>query len=344
MSDGKRFIQIGVGGFGGVWVKAFAACPRAQVVGLVDINPVAMAEAGKTLNVPAERQFATLAEAMKLDFDAALVCVPPAARPAIYETLARAGKHILTEKPLADSIDAAKNAVKLQQETKVHFVVSQNYRYGGQIQALRQAIWSGDYGRPGACQVDFCLYPRFFGFREQMPYPLIIDMSIHHFDLVRFLLMADPLSVVGKSWNGSWSVMKGHAASSLVFEMSYGIHFSYNSSWTTLRPPEHQTSWNGTWYIECDRGCIVFKGNEITGWKWTLDSEGRPKWGEPTPIPPIEFAGGQGCVLNQFIDQLNGGPVAPTTVADNLRSIAMVFGAVQAFETKSAVDIKAMLA
>ncbi len=344
MSDIKRFVQIGAGGFGGVWVKAFAACPRAQVVGLVDISPQALAEAGKTLNVPAERQFASLADAMKLDFDAALVCVPPSARPAIYDTLARAGKHILTEKPLADGIDAAKAALKLQQETKIHFVVSQNYRYGGLIQALRNVLWSGQFGRPGVCQVDFHLYPRFFGFREQMPYPLIIDMSIHHFDLARFLLMSDPVSVVGKSWNGSWSVMKGDAASSLVFEMSYGMHFSYNSSWTTLRPPEHQSSWNGTWYIECDRGCVVLKGDSITGWKWSLNGEGRPVWGEPTPIPPIEFAGGQLCVLNQFIDQLNGGPIAPTTIADNIRSVAMVFGAVKAFETKAIVDIKAMLA
>jgi predicted dehydrogenase len=344
MAGKLRFVQVGVGGFGRRWVDALAAASGAQVVGLVDPNPAAMAAASEKLPVPAKAQFATLADAMSLKFDAAVVCVPPPARMPIYETLAAAGKHILAEKPLADSMADAAAAVALKARHGIHFVISQNYRYSAVMQTLRKVLAEQRYGAPGACQVDFFRYPRFRGFREEMAFPLIIDMAIHHFDLARFLLGADPISVVGKSWNGAWSVMKGDSASTLVFELSGGVHFAYNSSWTSLRPPDWQTDWNGTWVIECSKGCVVMKDSKIQAWPWRLDDKGQPTWGTGETIDVGEFAGGQAYVLEQFVAELRGGPPAPTSVEDNIKSIAMVFAAVEAFRTRGNVSVAAMAA
>jgi len=342
MPNAVKFALIGVGGFGGRWVDALAGCRQAKTVALVDVNPANLVAAGEKLGLSAQKQFGSLDKALAVGFDAAVVCTPPASRKPIYEALAKAGKHILTEKPLAETPADARTAVALKKRFGIHFVVSQNYRYQAAVQTLKRLLSDGTYGKPGACQVDFFKYPRFHGFREQMPYPLIIDMSIHHFDMARFLLGADPLSVVGKSWNGPWSVMKGDAAGTLVFEMSGGVHFAYNSSWTTLRPAEHQTDWNATWYVECERGCIVMKDSKITAWPWRLDDNGMPSWGAGETIDVGEFAGDQPYVLNQFIAQLRGGPTCQTTVEDNIKSMAMVFAAVEAFKKRTGIDVAAM--
>jgi predicted dehydrogenase len=340
----KRLIQIGVGGYGRNWLEALTGCDRAEVVGIVDINPEALAEAGKLLKLPPDRQYTDLASAMELPFDAAVVCVPPAARMDMYRTLAGAGKGILCEKPLAESMAEALEASNLAADSGVDFVVSQNYRYFDHVQALKSVLAANRYGRPMAAQVDFFKYPRFFGFREEMPYPLTIDMSIHHFDLARYLLSADPVSVSGGSWNPPWSVMAGDPAASLVFEMTGGARWVYNASWTTLRPPEFQTSWTGNWYLECEHGFVGMVEDKIHTAHWSLDEQGRPAWEPTDPVEvPKRIPNAQGHVLGQFLDQLEGGDFAPTAVGDNVKSMAMVFAAVRAFEEKTTIDIAAML-
>jgi len=344
-SERRKLIQIGVGGFGRRWVEAISQSDRVECVGLVDIDAQALAKAADVFKLPAERQFDALEAAMELPFEAAVVCTPPATRPEIYSTLARAGKGILCEKPLAESMEQVLAARALAAETGVPFVVSQNYRYFDAVQALKSALAGGRFGRPMVAQVDFFKYPRFFGFREEMPFPLIIDMSIHHFDLARYLLSADPVGVVGASWNPPWSVMAGDPAASLSFEMTGGAQFIYNGSWTTLRPPELQTSWSGSWFIECEHGFVCMINDRIQTAHWSLDETGRPEW-EPTDSVPVprRVPHAQLHVLGQFVDQLSGGPPAPTGIDDNVNSMAMVFAALKAFETGRRVDVRAMLA
>jgi predicted dehydrogenase len=341
----KRFILIGAGGFGRVWVEALSQCDRARCVALVDINPEALAAAGKVLKVPVKRRFADLSAAMGVPFDAAVVCIPPAARMPVYRTLAEAGKGILCEKPLADSMEQALAARALAKDKAIPFVVSQNYRYFDAVQALKSLLELGRHGRPMVAHVDFFKYPRFFGFREEMPYPLTIDMSIHHFDLARFLLSADPARVTGASWNPPWSVMAGDPCATLVFEMTGGARLVYNGSWTSLRPPSFQTAWSGSWYIECEDGFVCMADDKIRSAHWSLDADGKPAW-EPVD-DTIEVARRiphpQRHVLEQFIAQMEGGPAPPTTVDDNVKSMAMVFGAVRAFKEKTSIDLREML-
>ena len=77
-----------------------------------------------------------------------------------------------------------------------------------------------------------------------MPYLLIIDMAIHHFDMIRYFLGLNPLSVFGRSWNPSWSWYKGDAACSLITEIEKGVVASYCASFASKR---QETSWNADW-------------------------------------------------------------------------------------------------
>ena len=116
-----------------------------------------------------------------------------------------AGLPVLSEKPLANTLEAAQEIVRKADETGVLHLVSQNYRYRLPTQTLKRVLDSGQMGQVGALTVNFFKGPRFGGFREEMAYPLIIDMAIHHFDLMRFFLDSDPVSIFGQSWNPAWS-------------------------------------------------------------------------------------------------------------------------------------------
>ncbi len=336
-------VQIGVGGFGTRWVDAQIASARVETVALVDIDPKALASAAEQLDVPPDRQFSTVGDLAGVDFDAAIVCTPPSTRPAIYRTLAQAGKHILTEKPLAESMDQARTALALKRDSGIHFVVAQNSRYRPSVRAAKRLITSGKYGRPCACQVDFFRFPRLRGFREQMSHPLIIDMSIHHFDLGRFLLTAEPVRVVGTSWNAPWSVTSGDASCTVVFEMTHSVYLTYNGSWSTLRPKEHQTTWTGDWTIECERGCVMILDDQVRAWRWKLNEEGLPSWTEGEVAELEESDSEQLQVLNQFLDELSGGPAAPTGIEDNIHSLAMVHAAIEACQTHTSVELQGLL-
>ena len=342
--DRVGVIQIGVGGFGGAWVEAIRGSDRARCAGLVDVDPAALAPAAETLGLPAQRRFTDLEAAMGLDFDLAVVCIPPAARMDVYRRLVEAGKAVVCEKPLAESLADALAARGLADGAGAPFVVSQNYRYMDHNQELRDLLASGRFGRPVVAHVDFYRFPRLFGFREEMPHPLTVDMSIHHFDLARFLLDADPVAVTGESWNPPWTVFAGDAATSLTFEMTGGARLVCNASWTTLRPDERQTTWTGDWTIECEHGCVWMRGDAIRTAHFSLNETGHPEW-EPTDEVEVRrrIPNSQRHVLHQALDHLAGGSPAPTAIDDNVKSLAMVFAAVEAFQQHRRVEVRSLL-
>src|SRR5690606_36932089 len=109
---------------------------------------------------------------------------------------------------------------------------------------LKHVLESGKMGRITALNVDFYKGPHFGGFREEMPYPLIIDMAIHHFDMMRHFLNSAPLTVYGQSWNPPWSWFRGDASASLLLKFANDVVVSYNGSWCSVGT---EPSWNAHW-------------------------------------------------------------------------------------------------
>ena len=63
---------------------------------------------------------------------------------------------------------------------------------------------------------------------------------------------------------------------------------------------------------------------------------------EVAPVP-VTWEGHQ-AMPAQFLDWLDGGPTPPTTLADNLQSTAMLFGALRASESGATVDVQKVAA
>lgn len=83
------------------------------------------------------------------------VCVPPNLRPAIVQRAAEAGKHVLTEKPLATTPAAAAAMVAACEENGVRLGVVHNYLHFPEIVASRQVIDEGAIGTPEVAILNY---------------------------------------------------------------------------------------------------------------------------------------------------------------------------------------------
>ncbi|MDP6630626.1 MAG: Gfo/Idh/MocA family oxidoreductase [Kiritimatiellia bacterium] len=329
-----RFIQVGVGGFGGMWVSALKNNRQAKVVGMVDLNPQAMQQVCDNNDYDPSICFPTLKQALQnVEADAVVVVTPPAYHRAPVVEALGAGLHVISEKPMAESMADCKAMFSAARKAKRHYVVSQNYRYADEMYTMADLIKKGRIGEIGQVKIDFYKGVGFDGFRAEMPYPLLVDMSIHHFDLIRFITGLDAVSVRGQAWNPTWSHFKGDCSSSICFTMANDARVLYNGSWCAKGD---YCDWNGNWQIEGSKGTIRYEKGVIT-----LDQvpEGY-RTRKSTVIPPRKLRRtGQDYVLANFMKSIRKGERPLTDVYDNIYSVAMVFGAVKAVKGERRVSI-----
>ncbi len=318
-----KVIQVGIGGMGNAWLRAVLASPEVEYAGFVEINPTIAREQAEKYGLDPSLIFSSLPEALAaVKADGVIDVTPPRFHREISLMALEAGIPVLSEKPLADTIEAAWDIVRKTNETGVLHMVAQNYRYSVPAQTLKQVIASGELGRVGAVTVEFFKGPHFGGFREEMPYPLIIDMAIHHFDMMRFFLDSDPVSVFGRSWNPPWSWFKGDASASVILEFANGVVVSYDGSWCSMG---RETSWNGNWRFECEKGVIALEGDQVY-----TQLAGQ----EAVLIKPVERQYvAQAYLLHEFYEAVTQGKSPVTTCQDNIKSLGIVFDVVKSFET-----------
>ncbi len=322
-----KVIQVGIGGMGNAWLQAVLASPVVEYAGFVEVNDTVAAAQVEKHGLDGSRIYKSLGEALQaVDADGIINVTPPQFHKAVSLAALEAGLPVLSEKPLADTRQAAQDIVDAANRTGVLHMVTQNYRYKPPIQTLKKALDSGVAGEIGAAHVEFFKGPHFGGFREEMAYPLIIDMSIHHFDLMRFFLGHDPVALFGRSWNPSWSWFKGDASAAVVLDFANGVTVSYDGSWCSQG---RETDWNANWRFECSLGVVAMVNSQVytqlTG-------------AEPVPVETVQMERtDQAYLLHEFYAAVTHGKPAVTTCQDNIKSLGIVFDVVQSFETGQVV-------
>ncbi len=338
--DKLRLIQCGVGGFGGPWLKQHASqSPDFDLVAIVDVSPAALKDAGDAVGLPVERRFATLEIALDKTPAEAIVTVTPPAVHVQHARLAFArGLHVMTEKPIADTMENAREMVRLAKEFKRQLLVSQNYRFRPAIQQLKRLLAEKTAGEFGHGHIDFYIPADFTGsFRETMKYPLLVDMAIHHLDMVRCITGRNITRVTAQTFNPAWSWYQHHAGLKMLMELDNPggppLPLSYSGDWSAHG---RNTSWNGNWRLQCASGSLHLDLDQIT----LVRNE---RWGknptseviEPTPLPRHE----QVQTLHDFAQAIRTAAPAETSGQDNIWSFAAVMAAVRSAEERRSVNV-----
>ena len=323
-----RVILAGLGGMGTVWAGVLAEHPEVQVVGYVEPDEERRTRVAAERGLPPERCYGDLAVALSQAGAEALVDVtPPSVHPSVSGAALRAGLHVIPEKPLAATIAEARTLADLAHGRGMVHMVAQNYRFQPIARTIRRLIASGRIGKVGAVSLRFAVGARWkpTDFRVTMEQPLLLDMSIHHMDLLRACLGEDPDGVYARSWNPPGSWYAGDAAAAATFSFGERLAASYSGSWSALGD---QTTWNGEWHIEGESAGLVWdqEGLWLAEGEWTRGSR------EALPIDATESEG-QRAVLDEFLAAVRENREPECSSRDNLKSLAMVFGATESART-----------
>jgi predicted dehydrogenase len=328
-------VLAGCGGISSTWLKSVKDIPGLKVVGLVDLIEDNARRRAIEFDLPQAVTGSDLERVLDSTHpDIVFDCTIPEAHLPTTLTALRHGCHVLGEKPLADSMEHAREMVAAAQNTGKLYAVMQNRRYLEQTRRIQQFIASGAIGSLNTVNCDFYLGPHFGGFREQMEHVLLMDMAIHTFDQARFMTGADPSSVYCIEWNppGSWY---RHGASAMaIFEMAVPgtkneIVYTYRGSWCAegLR-----TSWEAEWRFIGSNGSLKWDGNH--GFLAESVSRANGFWSDvlPLEIPTYthtEKTDGHASCIREFVEAVRTGSIPGTICTDNIKSLAMVFGAIE---------------
>ena len=328
----KKFkvVVVGCGEMSNTWIKYAMERNDCQIVAMVDIKKENAEEKINQYKLNC-KAYLDLEEAIK-DSGANLVMdiSIPEAHNQISIIAFNNGCNVLGEKPMADTFDNAKIMVVSARENNKVYSVMQNRRYNKNIRDFREIIRAGKIGEPGFICVDFFLGPHFGGFRDIMKSPLILDMAIHTFDQGRFLIGSDPISVYCKEFNPKGSWYKGNASAVCIFEFANGEVMCYRGSWCAEGA---NTSWEGIWRVVGSKGTAVW------------DGVNRPYYESPEVTQDFirvsekveaDFTyegrdGHYGC-LDEMFNALIENRQSETHCEDNIKSMAMVFGALESAE------------
>lgn len=338
-------VLVGCGAMSKGWLEALTGQPslrdRVAIVGLVDIDRGA-AERRRAEFSLSGAEAGTDLEAMLASVKPDLlfeVALPASRRDVVLLGLAH-GCHVLTEKPMAGSMDEAREIVAAAKAAgRVHAVV-QNRRFISGVRRIRRLIDTGVLGELTALHADFFIGAHFGGFREQMQSPLLLDMAIHTLDAARFMADADPLAVYCAESNPKGSWYAHGAAANAIFEMAGGVTFTYRGSWVAEGA---NTSWESSWRIVGTRGTLLWDGHERFDAHVVNGNDGFLRQlaeVEVLAAPDDAHVHGHASVITDFIDAIQSGRAPETAGDDNIKSLAMVFGAIESARRGARVPVE----
>ncbi|MCW5849013.1 MAG: Gfo/Idh/MocA family oxidoreductase [Anaerolineae bacterium] len=330
-----RIVQCGVGSFGRSWADVVKRSRVAELVAVVDPAAEARARVGEVLGVTTYPDLDTaLAE---VACDAVLVTTPPATHHAVATRGLRAGKPVLLEKPLAATMDEARDLVQTAEATGLVLMVSQNYRFRPPARAAQAVVQSGALGKLTHVKVRFARETRtLFGagnFRYSMRYPLVLDMSIHHFDLLRCLTGQNVVQVYAREWPVPDSPYVYPPTVAALMTLDGGGTVVYEGNWASHGT---ETSWNAAWEVVGAAGRLLWNPGDMHSEEvWTQ------RWGEalqPVALPGLDLTE-RDATLAAFARAVETGQPPETRAADNIHSLAIVFACIESIERGETVRL-----
>jgi predicted dehydrogenase len=248
------------------------------------------------------------------------------------------------EKPIAPTLADARRMIDAADAAGRTLMVSQNYRFYPAAQMAARLVREGELGPVGSVSLQFRKYGNTADPATNAHYriaqPLLLDMSIHHFDLMRFVLGAEPVSVTSVVSNPPWSRFVEPPAAVTTVRFPDGVTVAYEGSWVSSGAP---TTWAGDWRIECEQGAIEWTGRDDlttdSDRVWVRRLGKKPKAVKLPAMDRFDRAGS----LQEFRDAIRAGRSPVTSGEANLGTLALTLAAIEASISGQPQDVGAML-
>jgi predicted dehydrogenase len=340
VTERLQAVLVGCGGISRTWLRGIEAIDGLEIVALVDLVEEAARQRAEEFELQARVSSDLGAILSATQPDIVFNCTIPEAHVDVTLAALERGCHVLGEKPLADSMDNARRMVVAAERAGKLFAVIQNRRFHPGIRRLSRFLWAGTVGEITTVDSDFYIGAHFGGFRDRMEHVLLLDMAIHTLDAARLIAGADPVAVYCKEWNPAGSWYDHDASAVAVFELDNGIVYTYRGSWCA---EGLNTSWECDWRVIGRKGSVTWDGGEGFRAQVVAQTRGFRSEYDDVEVPPLDPADKVGAHAGQiadFVDCVRGGRTPETIASDNIKSLAMVFGAIESAGEGREIRIK----
>lgn len=333
-----RVIHLGFGGWGRSWHTEVIRKHRGvKVVGTVDATAEARRSIVRDLGVDPKTIYPSLEEALEhVEADAVINTANVNSHVPVGETAVKAGLHYLTEKPFAPSVEDGTRLVDLARHRRRIVMVSQNYRFYPAVQAVRDLLASGTLGKIATVWSDFRRYSN-QGDPSRGHYhieePLLLDMAVHQFDLMRAVLGCEAREIICRTSNPKWSKFDDAPSATATLRFGRDILVNYRGSWIAHAS---QTTWAGEWTIECEKGAIVWTSRGHLPESVVVHTNGVNA--KPVKLRKMRYTDRLGA-LNAFVKAVDAKRQPETSGRDNLHTIKLVHAAIEAARTGAIVTL-----
>lgn len=201
---GDERVRIGIVGAGIAGerhAEAFACHPRARVAAVAEIDP----DRGRRLAQRVGAAYFTDYRAMLgAGLDAVVICLPHALHLACALDAARAGLHMLLEKPIATTLDDARAIVEAAEGAGVRLMVGYVHRFRPEVEMARDLIARGRLGWPATVLDRFVSggmqdTPRWVWDRTQAGGGVVMYGGVHAIDRLRWLMGDEIVEVYART-------------------------------------------------------------------------------------------------------------------------------------------------
>jgi predicted dehydrogenase len=339
MSD-KRPVRVAVIGAGLIaqraHLPAYAAAPEAELAAIVSGHRATAEAAAAQFGNP--RVLDSWEEAVAdPDIDAVDICTPNALHAAIAIAAARAGKHVLVEKPMATSLAEADAMVAAARDAGVLLAVAHNLRFVPIYAAMQQLLAEGAIGRIFSARGMFMhagpdefwgATSDWFWDQSQAGGGSLLDMGIHMIDLLRWMVGQPVVEVTAMTAR----VLKPTFADDnamVLMRFTGDILASVQSSWSARPVPDRQIAIHG------ELGNLMMGRSPEEPLVLNLqDGAGARK-----VLPPIPAANPLGDPFVNFVRAIRGEAEPLVTGEDGRTSLAIALAAYDSASTGRVVRV-----
>ena len=331
-----RFALLGAGRIGKVHAKAVTSNPAAKLVAVAD----AMEKAASDLATQYGCEVRTIDQILKsADVDAVVICTPTDTHADLIEKFSNAKKAIFCEKPIDLSVKRVQECLKVVAANNTTLMVGFNRRFDPHFMAARAAIDAGEIGDVEMVTIisrDPAPPPAEYAMRSG---GIFRDMTIHDFDMARFLLGEEITTVTAQ---GSSLVDKkiGEAGDydsvSVMLSTASGKHATISNSRRATYGYDQRIEAHGS------KGSVAAENQRAVSIE-VANAKGYTR-------PPLydffmtRYTQAYANEIAAFIDAIGGKAKASPSGQDGLIALALADAAVKSVKDGRAVKVSEVLA
>ena len=250
---------------------------------------------------------------------------------------AKAGKHVLCEKPLALNVEDAVAMTRACRAAGVVMGTNHHLRNAATHRKIRELVQRGAVGRPLFARVFHAVYlpPHLQGWRLDKPQAgggVILDITVHDVDTLRFVLDAEPVEAIGMTQSASMAKQGLEDGAMSVLRFDNGVLAQLHDAFTVKFADTGIE-------IHGDAGSIV--GRNVMTQRPVGELTLRDAQGERAVAVEHEDLYSRGVAA--FCAAIRGQGQPAATAEDGVRSLNAALAVVEACRTGSAIDISAPL-